>query len=435
MTVFTVILTILFISLIGYVIIRGLGFFTAKDNLLAIGASYGLGVGLVSMQLYVYSVVGIPWQRTFLLIPWFLFIAYLIFYKRKKIKLSFPKIPPLSLLDKLLILSILITFFYVLFEVLLRPTTAWDTWTNWLFLAKIFFSNGKITSAMLSYTKSEYPLTINLLVTFIYIMLGKVDDTTVLITSSAFYGFLALLFFTSLYKKFGIRYALVFTFLLVSTQNFVRHGGRLEAGLADLPLGYLAFTSVIMLFKYFIDNRAKTLFLSTIFLAITLLIKDEGITLSIFIAFCAMIHIYKNKLFNHIPILLVWVTPYFLWQLDRRIMHVNGSYFSGHYVQVSIKKTINAFWGTIQELLNIKSWNFLWIMYFYSLFLSKIKKNEELLVLHFIILSQLSVYLFIYIFTYGNEPSSSIERLLMHIAPLAFYAVALAARDKIKRYF
>lgn len=435
MNIFIVIFTILFISLIGYIIIRGFEFISAKDNLLAIGVSYGLGVGLISMQLYLYSSIGIPWQRSTILIPLIILIAGILFKKRKKLFFSLPKIPSLRLIDKLIIFGILISILYVIFEAVLRPATAWDTWADWLLLAKIFFINGKITPAMIFYIKSVYPLTINLLGTFVYIMLGKVDDTAVLITSSAFYAYLAILFFASLYKQFGIRYALIFTFLLVSTQNFVRHGGRLEAGLADLPLGYLSFTSVILLFRYMKDSRIKTFLLLNTFLAITSLIKFEGLTLTFFIAICSLSVIYKNKHYNHILLFLVWILPFCLWEISRAVMHQKSNYFSGHAFDLSVKKTLNAFWGTLKELLNIKSWNMLWIVYFYSLLISNIKKNIELAILNFVILSQLSVYLFIYIFTYGNEPSSSIERLLMHIAPLAFYTVAVALNGKVKRFF
>lgn len=429
-----VIITILFISLLGYSCLLGFGFFSSKDKLLALGASYGLGVGLISMQLYIYSTIGIPWERTFLLIPWFILIAAILLKNRKKLPFSSPKIPPLKKIDKLLLLGILLSLLYVILEASLRPATAWDAWADWLGLAKAFFITGKITPGVLSYFGSVYPLTIDLLGTFTYIMVGRVDDTAVLLTSSAFYAFLALLFFASLRKKFGLRYALIFTLLLVSTQNFVRHGGRMEAGLADLPLGYYAFVSVMVLFNYFKDKSAKTFFLFNVFLSVTLLIKFEGVILTIFIAFCSLMYILNNKLYSHIPLFFVWILPYCFWRLDRMVMHLSGLSYTVTKVTVSSQKIVTSLWGTIKELVNVKSWNLLWIVYFYTLLTANIKKNLELAVLNFVILAQLFVYLLIYIFTTGYSPSSSIERLLMHIAPLAFYAVAIAVREKVKQY-
>jgi len=54
-----------------------------------------------------------------------------------------------------------------------------------------------------------------------------------------------------------------------------------------------------------------------------------------------------------------------------------------------------------------------------------LRKNKEIFILHSIVLSQLLIYICLYIFTYGNAPDSSIERLLMHLAPIALFSIAL----------
>ena len=312
MNAVVVILSILFITSIGYAVLRGFNFLSTKNNLFAIGASYGLGVGCISMQLYLYSRLSIPWQKETLLIPWIILFIVLLLKNRKKIHVGFPKFHALKLLDKILLISILLTVAYVIFEALMRPVVAWDAWANWLMQAKAFFITGGIRPDLLMYMDSQYPLTINLLGTFIYLMLGGIDDTAVLLTSSAFYIFLSITFFAALRKRYSIRYALFFTFLLVTTQNLIRHGGRLEAGLADLPLGYFAFLSVLFLFEYFKKSTVKTLLIFTIFLSITSLIKFEGVFLSSFIALCAIVHIIRHKFYNHLFILGLCIDPLLL---------------------------------------------------------------------------------------------------------------------------
>jgi hypothetical protein len=429
MSAFIVVLLILFIAGIGFAILRGFHFLDKKETLLAIGASYGLGVGLIGMQLYIYSRFNIPWQREFLFLPWVFLFGIVIIRNRKHIRIRLPKIPVMSAIEKALLIGILLTFCYVIFEALLRPVVAWDAWSDWLLYSKMFFIDGKINLDTLRYAGSGYPMTISLLGTYIYIFLGHVDDTTVLLISTAFYIFLAIAFFAVLKERYGVRYALLFTLLMVSTQNFVRHGGRLEAGMADLPLGYFAFLSVIFLFSYFKQQTVKTLLLFTVFLSITALIKYEGIPLSSFIAFCAFIYIIKKRFFKHLFILFLWILPFILWQIDRRLMGIENTYFSvAHPFEFGTKKSINAFSGTFKELVNIKSWNVLWISYFYTLVVFGIRKQPELAVLHFIILSQLSLYLIVYNITFGNNPESSIERLLMHIAPLAFLCIAFVVK-------
>ena len=424
-----VIITILGISGIGYMMLTGFRLFAKQDTLLALGCSYGLGVGLIAAQLFVYSWLQIPWGKALLITPW-LFIAGILLVQKK---VPFPFRFTMSRKDIIswgLFGGIVLSTSYVLFEALLRPVTTWDAWANWLFQSKVFFVEGSIRPESLMYMDSEYPLTINLLGTFIYVMLGVVDDTAVLLFSSAFFIFLAMTFFAVLNKKYGLRYALLFTFLLVTIQNFVRHGGRIEAGLADLPLGYMAFVSVILLFEYFKRPKVKILILLTIFLSITSLIKFEGIPLACFIGACALVHLIRHKLYNHICVLILGVVPFVLWQADRWYMGINNTYFTsgGHFLELSMAKTLNAFAGTFSELIRIPTWNVLWILYFFAVFAFGLRKDKALFVLNAIILSQFTVYLMIYNLTAGNNPESSIERLLMHIAPLALLYLAILGK-------
>src|SRR6185369_7919774 len=401
MNAFTVFLSILLISSIGFIVLRGFRFIRIKDTLLAIGASYGLGVGLVGVQLYLYSRFNIPWQKEFIFFPWLLLFGTILVKKRKHIRLGFPKLPSLDKVEKLLLLGILLTIGYVVFEALLRPVVAWDAWADWLLYPKMFFIDGKITLDTLRYAGAGYPMTISLLDTFVYILLGHIDDTAVLLTSSAFYVFLAITFFAVLKKSYGLRYALLFTLLLVTTQNFVRHGGRLEAGMADLPVGYFAFLSVVFLFEYFKKRNVKTLFIFSTFLSITSLIKYEGIPLAFFIALCAFVYIVKHRLLKHLLILFLWIVPFVSWQLDRRVTGIENTYFSiAHPIELGINKSINALSGTFKELVNVKTWNVLWITYFYQLFAFGIRRQRELAVLHFVVVSQLMLYLIIYNITF-----------------------------------
>lgn len=419
------ILSILFISLVGYMVIWGFGLLDRKDKLLTVGCSYGLGIGLITMQMYIYTRLTIPWEKLILIVPWLILAVILIFINYKNIRFRTPAIPKLDLIEVIFLLGIIFALSYTIFEALIRPVSAWDAWVTWLLKSKVFFIDGGINPNVFNYIRVNYPLVINLLGTFIYVMIEKVDDTAVLLTSSAFYAYTAILFFAVLNRKYGVRYALIFTFLLVTTQNFIRHGGRFEAGLADLPLGYFTFCSVILLLEYMKKSSGKVFLLLNIFLGITGLIKFEGIPIGMAVIIFALYHIYKNKLYFHIPLILFWIAPIAEWEIYQRIYHFRDTYFGSHILEISIQKTINAFWGTFKELINFKSWNFVWIIYFYSLFIFGIRKSKELFILNAVIFSQLIIYLSMYLFTVGNNPESSVERLLMHIAPLAFFYLAI----------
>ena len=416
-------LTTFFITIIGYAVIWGFELLPRKDKLISFACSYGLGIGFITMQLYIYSRLNISWNKWSLIFPWILFVAVLFLKNREAIHLTLSKKTKLRIIDKALLAGIVLTSGYTIFEALLRPAYAWDTWVTWLLKSKVFFMDGKISPEVLNYIKVNYPLVINLLGTFVYIMIGSVDDTAVLLTSSAFYIFTAILLFAVLKKKYGSTYSLLFTFLLVTTQNFVRHGGRLEAGLADLPIGYYSFCSVILLFEYFKKNSSKVFLLLNIFLGITGIVKFDGIAVAIAIAFFSFHHIHSYKLYKQLSIAFFWIVPIVDWEIYQRIYHLKDTYFSVHVFEVTVNKTLDAFWGTFKELVNVKSWNLLWIIYFYSLF--AFKKNNDLIILNVIILSQLGVYMGMFLFAKGSNPEASIERLLMHLAPLVFYYMAI----------
>jgi hypothetical protein len=436
MNIFIVLLTILFIISIGFCILQGFNFFSKKEKLISLPYSFGLGVGLISTQLYLYSRLNIPWSRLFVILPWVILIAVIVFRKKNDIHFKFPSksynFPRLQKTEILLLIGIIFSVSYTTFEALLRPASVWDSWATWLLESKIFFIDGKINPDIFNYLGSTYPLVYKLLGTFTYIMLGQVDDTAVLFMSTAFYILLAVLFFCMLRKKYTLLYSLLFTFLLVSTQNLIRHGGRIEAGIADLPLAYYSFICFTLLADYLKKSSSRTFLLLNIFLGITQLIKVEGTFFVLIVEAIIFVHMYNKKLYKQLWILLFWLIPLIDWQVYRKINHLDKNYFTVFPFGFSFEKTIHSIVGTVKELINIKSWNLLWILYFYSLFCFGINKNKELFLLNILILSQLTIYMLIYIFSLGNGPESSIERLLLHVAPLALYSIAIGI--KIQKY-
>lgn len=423
MNIFIVLLTILFTSAIGYILIRG--FNLIEDKLFAFSCSYGLGMGLVSFQLYLYSRLNIPWENTLLIIPWILIGGITIIKNKERFIFNRPKVSRLNKFEYILIASIGFAVFYTVFEAIIRPATTWDSWATWLVESKAFFIEGRINPDILAYLTSDYPLLLKLHWTFIYNILSKVDDTAVLLTSSAFYIFLLLGFYSSLRKRFNLKYVLLFTFLMATIQVFIRQGGRLEAGQADLPLAYFSFISVVLFLDYIKNRSGKTFFLLNIFLIFTSLIKLEGIPFAIVVEVIAAYRIYKTKLYKHLFMILVWILLIIEWRFFRLSNHLESYYIAAHPIEISFDKTINAIHGTTKNLINVKSWNLLWIVYFYTLFAFGLKKTKELGILNFIVISQLIVYLASYLFTFGNAPNSSIERLLVHVAPIVFYYIAV----------
>lgn len=435
MHVLITVLSLLFITLVGVVVIKGFDLLHKKSMLSVIGLGYGLGVGLITAQMYLYARMGVLWNTPNLILPWVILLIVLGLFNKKRERffalLRMTRVQRMDFITSFLLVGISVSVLYTIFEALIRPLTVWDGWAAWMIKSKAFFLDSTITIPTLQYIRSDGPLIVSLLGSFVYVVLGKIDDTAVLLASSAFYIALLSLFYGVLKERYSMRYALFFTFLLATTQVLIRQGGRLEAGQADLPLGYFMFAVSLLLLEYVKTGKTKVLLLLSVFLGIVSLIKFEGLPFALVIIAMLCFFIYKNKQYFYFSFLLFWVIPVLDWQLFKQRTQLDAIYFEGHGYIFSVSKIIHAFTGSILALVTVKSWNLLWIVYFYCLIFLFSKKSVDILLLHGIVLSQLGLYLFIYFFTQGNAPESSAERLLVHLAPLALLVVAYCTKEKI----
>jgi hypothetical protein len=423
---------ILFVSLIGFIIIQFWNLLPEDELFFSLGTSFGLGSGLIALQLYAYSRCGISWNIFTLLTPWVLFIFVVLGISKERFKIPLLNIPNFSLLEKILITGILLTLFYVIIEALIRPLSVWDGWATWLFESKVFFFDGRVSYENMHFMQASYPLLYPLLATFNYIIMESVDDTAILLLSVAFYFFLSLSFFSVLKKQYGIRYALVWTFILMTTQNLIRHG-RLEAGIADLPQGYFIFVSSMLFLKYLQKFSQKILILLMIMLGFASLIKNEGTPFLFIMLLLLFYTFYKKKMYSYVSYLLIPLSIWGDWQIFKKMIQVDQIYSLAHPFEMSIHKTANAIIGSVRELFTIKSWNIVWILYFLSFFYNK-KRNIDQLYLTIIILVQLSIYFILYLTTYGNNPESSLPRLLIHVLALVVYVLAVQLKERNNRF-
>lgn len=426
-----VLVSIFLINLIGYLFIKVFGLVNKSDYLTTLSYSYGLGVGLVALQLYIYSRFEISWTSQFILFPWLFFLIFFVIKNKPRLNILNGYKIKLNK-DHIFIFILLFIFAFVFFEAIIRPVMVWDAVANWLFKAKVFFIDGSIRSDVVN-SDAGYPLIINLLGTFVYIMLGHVNDSAVLLTSVAFFTSTALLLYTAIRRISNSSYSLIITFLFVATQNVIRHGGRIQSGQADLPLGYFSLICMILLLDYLKKSSPKTLMLLSLFLGLTSLIKVEGLPIALIIGIISIFHILKYKFYKHIYILLIWLILVLDWQIFSKIINRSENYFAVHPLVLNYPKTINAIVGTLKEFFNIRSWNLLWIMYGYSFAIFSNRKNSTNIVLNIVILSQIVLYIGIFIFTF-NSPESTIERLLMHIAPIVFYYLSINSWPILKKY-
>jgi hypothetical protein len=422
-----IIITLL-IAAIGFVVIASFRLLPKTPFLLSISYGYGLGFGLVGIHMFLLSRLGVAWHELALLIPWLVLAVYLLLARNlKKVRVKIPRVG--SGISLVLIVIILSLIFYVIFEALLRPLTAWDGWASWLLKSRVFYIDGGIRDGVLRYVQSDYPLVVGLVGTFFYTLLGQINDRVVLLLSAGFYIATGGIFFFSLKNKIGIKLSLLFTFLLFATQNLIRHGGRYEAGQADLALGYFFLADTVLLSRYIKDKKISTLVLLNLFVGITGLIKNEGILFSLLIESILLWIIIAQKRFHHMIGLVPFVILFLDWQLYRLFSNMPKV---SHYISASIHPERLSIIITefVRQMINVQNWNLVWIAYMLACItwaFGSGRKNSAWIFL-LLSISQLLVYVGVFMVTNTDTIGhirGVFDRLLIHLAPIAIFFTAL----------
>ena len=419
-----VIFSLLFLISIGYLLISFGNFLSDLKFYEKIPYAFGLGVGVIAMQMFIYSRLNISWEAGIIASPWilvFLLRLYNSKFKLMKFKFKASKIAPYQFA---LFVLIVINLLYTFFEAWLRPLSSWDGWAIWLLKAKMFFIDGFVNPQAYHLLKENYPYVVNLASTFLFSALGEADDRAVLLLFYSFYFFLIASFFFTLKKEIGLKKALFFTFLLSSTQNLIRHGGRFEAGYADLALGFYIFADFTLLLRFIKSRAYQDLILLSIFLGITGLIKEEGL---VFVLISQAVLTYyilaKFKNFKLLLVSLLWVIPILDWQLYKILNGLSYSLYANSAFHP--ERILPIFIEILKEVINIRNWNFLWLSFLFGLliFAKYGKRRLVYMLIGFQVLSYLAVFL---ISPY--EPSAHVknvmDRLLLHIAAIAVYSIA-----------
>lgn len=418
---------IAFLFGIGFMFIAGFKLLDGRPLFEILSYSYGLGVGLISIQLFLFSLMGIHWTIATITGFWIVILTF-VFLTKKKILIGVFKSAQTgqeiySRFDKLLALLIFLLFCFVSYEALLRPVLGWDAWAIWLMKSKIFFIDGKINPSIFKYVQSDYPVLVSLLGTYIYIFLQKVDDRIVQMVFSVFYICLGGVFYLNLRRYLTITWSLLFTFLLLSLQPLIRQAGRFDAGYADLPLAYYFFCSASLLVSYIYNKKRGIFLLFCAFLSFTPLVKNEGIIfITGIIALC--LFYFRNKL-AEIKIFPLVLLPIVFWNIFKIKTGLSlTSYISPAIPQIG--RTLDILLAMAIEILNITRWGFVWILLISSILF--VKKNKAVYLFLFLIVWQLLFYLVIYTESPIDPVAqlrNSFDRLLLQVVPLAVFCLAL----------
>lgn len=423
-------ISLILVCVVGLTIINLLKLLEEEPLLEKVGYSFGIGLGIVSYTLYIYSRLNIGWNIVIVLLPWIIVSFFLLFSRRIIIKKIRFKANRSHILPNFLKILIFLQVIYVFIQSQLRPLVAWDGWATWLFRAKIFFVDGKINPYVLRVIDLEYPLLVSLAGTYIYLFVGEINDRVALLMYPFFYSSLLLIFYFFLKKQTNTLYALFFTFILASIQVIIRHSGRFDAGLADLPLSYYILAVSIITIKYITEQKTTLLLLVNILLAFVIQVKNEGLPLALTIQSILLAVLLMRKKASYLFFSSIWLVVAVDWIIYKSVHNLRINF---HFERISInffERIPIVIRETSIEFINIERWNVLWFIFalallFYILYHRK-KSISTIILL--IIVFQLSVYGVIFIVTPYNLTTyvaNVIDRLYLHIAPLATLFISL----------
>lgn len=427
MNILILIIGLIYTFVIGFLLVRY--FLPTIKVQTGVGYSFGVGIGVIYLLMFTYAIIGMPWSIGGLLLPGLILIILL--GKNAKLKLS-KKRP--TLLTTLLIVICL----YVVFESISRPLLAWDGWATWLFRSKIFFFDNTIKPESLVYSGSDYPLVISLYSTFLYKLIGSVNDKLVLLAYPLFFISLVMIFYGSTKEYIGEKKALFFTILLALLQNLIRHGGYFESGMADLPLAYFFLMDFTLLLSFLRKPNLRSMLILQFVIGITALIKNEGVPFGIIMELVIIYTLIRNKYFKLIGLVGVFIFLYLSWEVYKNWygIHLNDLLNRRTFDLIRLPEIAKGF---VIEMLNIKNWNLLWFAFTLSAIATvKTWSRARFKIVYLFIFAQLLIYGYIFLITpidVNVHIKNVVDRLFLHIAPLALFAIAMQfASNKHKSF-
>ncbi len=268
---------------------------------LALG--YGLGLGMLSMQIFFMGLLAIGFRFLPMLAGQLIIIALLIYLNLRYGRMSCVSVisstsfapgscacsfslpggsKAAKLVAGLALIWIILKCLFVLYEDFTRPLFAVDTWSNWAAGAKFFYYEG----SMLLDPESEHyfgrdyrlfmghPLHTVFLQLWQALWLGSFHEVLVKSWSAFYFIAFLIVFYFTVKRESGSFRALLWTLFVSTAPLLVYHGTE---GLADLPLTYYSFLSVAFMWRYIKTERGGLLIVSGVFAGMAVFTKNEGL--------------------------------------------------------------------------------------------------------------------------------------------------------------
>jgi len=418
--------------------------------------SYGLGAGLVTLEMFCFYFFNIKYTIQGILMPWLLLIlANLILYiRRDKKSFTSDRVEAKGgnrALGYFLIFCLAAEVAFTFFRAMVKPIEAYDAIAIYGIKSKIFYLAGSIpqdyfSSLARAFPHPDYPLNIPLFETYIYIFLGNLNDQLVKIIFPVYYAAILGVFYYAVRRFAGRTYALIFTFIMASVSQFSSYAAN---AYLDLPLTYYYFTSAVLLFSWFRDTRRTSyLVISAFMTALAGWTKNEGLMYCLinFIVVAVFLALNFKKVKKREILLaglfvltvIIMLFPFFLVRSAAHL--VNTDVESGGagpaYIIRQFYKLGPILYEFQKEFFGPKKWNILWPMIALTLIFRfrrafrGIQKYASLSIA-MAVLGYVTVYMVSRLDT-SFFVAKTWSRFLIHFMPLAVYWLAMMLKEDIE---
>ncbi|MCC6544976.1 MAG: hypothetical protein IT392_10850 [Nitrospirae bacterium] len=418
--------------------------------------SFMLGMGVISLQMFAYSQINIPFKIYSIAFPWIILAAAAVLIKSTRERLLTGSginvtagLKDISWPEVILLLIILSQVFYAFLFGALLPIRGWDALQTWAFKGKVFFYDMGISSDFLKdpLTHPDYPLLIPLTLSWLYTSIGHVNDEMARIIYPMQYVSMLAIFYYAVRKTASKRMSLLFTALLSLTPIVMVHSsgfaGRIGGlysgdfvGYADLALSIFFLGAGAFFYLYMMEGSSAHLIMAVLFLTMGAWTKNEGLVFLLMGGMLITVNLFFGKRIRYGAILAVWGFIWVVtlpWLLYKMHFHISSEY-TPNMNAATMKSNLQRLPYIIKMFFFVlfrdtDLYNYAWYGYLISSLVNlRESVKKPLFYMHALLLGQFAAYTFIYLISpleIKFHIETSIDRVIIHLTPLAIMVLAM----------
>lgn len=415
-------------------------YFVGKKNLpTLLGLSYVLGIGLLTLIMFLYSLLGIKITslNTFIIL-FVLLIPSIYIVKPRLFSISDLKPIGMKLFEKVIVMSLLFLIILSLLVSLYWPVYIWDALALYDFVGLVIADMGSFVNIAGSFSYfTNYPLMTSLAHTWVYILGGENPQ----FLYSLFYISFILIFYGSLRKYVSRTIVLTATILMATTPVIVHH-----STFAYTNLSYTTYfvSSTIFLFNFLSTGDRKHLILSGLLLGLSTWTRyTEPFWITNFVVLFIYTVPFKNLVdiviytVSFLPIRQPWAI---VLSRIKDVKHVTpagqvADNMSVFLSNINIERFLEISYFLYQNV--VRSWFPSIIVFVLALFFGLInykKKSCSLKFLSMVLINAFVLWAGTYIFSirydYWDQIAGSAVRMSMFFIPLMLFYSALVVEEK-----